>query len=135
VAHVNVVEQAYLEVVLDALFGRDALVAQVGWQRAPDRTVLGHGGALVSDRVEYLLIYAHGAVPSDWPRPQRRMPERGVPLRHGKKPERLGRRWILVEAGAPAREPCLPRLLAATAAQGGGFTLMRVEGGAPPGVK
>jgi len=49
--------------------------------------------------------------------------------------ERLGRRWILVEAGGPARELCLPRLAAATAASGGGFTLMRVEGGAPPGVK
>ena len=74
VAHINVVEQAYLKVLLDELFGRDRLIAQVSWQRAPDRTVLGQGSALVPDQVEYLLVYANGAPPADWPRPERRMP-------------------------------------------------------------
>lgn len=74
VAHVNVVEQAYLKVLLDELFGRERLVAQIAWQRAPDRTVLGQGHTLVADHLEYLLVYAHGAVPGDWPRPQREAP-------------------------------------------------------------
>ena len=74
VAHLNVVEQAYLKVVLDEIFGRDALVSQIVWQRAPDRTVLGQGHALVADHVEYLLCYAAGEVPAGWPRPQRRGP-------------------------------------------------------------
>lgn len=74
VVHVNVVEQAYLKVLLDEIFGRDQLVAQVSWQRAPDRTLLGQGNALVSDQVEYLLIYAQGEIPPGWPRPQRRTP-------------------------------------------------------------
>lgn len=74
VVHINVVEQAYLKVLLDEIFGRDALVAQVSWQRAPDRTLLGQGSALVSDQVEYLLCYGKGDPPSDWPRPQRRAP-------------------------------------------------------------
>jgi adenine-specific DNA-methyltransferase len=74
VAHINVVEQAYLKVLLDELFGREALVAQIAWQRAPDRTVLGQGSALVADHVEYLLVYVKGAVAADWPRPQRRTP-------------------------------------------------------------
>jgi adenine-specific DNA-methyltransferase len=74
VAHINVVEQAYLKVLLDEIFGRDALVAQISWQRAPDRTLLGQGSALVADQVEYLLVYANGGVPDGWPRPQRRAP-------------------------------------------------------------
>jgi adenine-specific DNA-methyltransferase len=76
VAHINVVEQAYLKVLLDEIFGRDAFLAQISWQRAPDRTVLGQGSALVSDQVEYLLVYARdrAAIPADWARPQRRAP-------------------------------------------------------------
>lgn len=74
VVHVNVVEQPYLRVLLDELFGRDRLVAQIAWQRAPDRTLLGQGDTLVADQVEYLLVYAHGDVPADWPRPQRILP-------------------------------------------------------------
>jgi adenine-specific DNA-methyltransferase len=74
VAHVNVVEQAYLKVLLDELFGRDALIAQIVWQRAPDRTVLGQGHTLVADQVEYLMVYVNGAVEPSWPRPQRRAP-------------------------------------------------------------
>jgi adenine-specific DNA-methyltransferase len=73
-AHINVVEQAYLKVLCDELFGRDALVAQISWQRAPDRTVLGQGAALVADHVEYLLVYVNGRVPDGWPRPVRRAP-------------------------------------------------------------
>jgi adenine-specific DNA-methyltransferase len=76
VAHINVVEQAYLKVLLDEIFGRDNFLAQISWQRAPDRTVLGQGSALISDQVEYLLVYARdrAAIPADWPRPQRRAP-------------------------------------------------------------
>jgi adenine-specific DNA-methyltransferase len=78
VLHINVVEQAYLKVLLDELFGRDALVTQISWQRAPDRTLLGQGSALVADQVEYLLVYAPDGVPEGWPRPQRRtsLPEK-----------------------------------------------------------
>jgi adenine-specific DNA-methyltransferase len=74
VAHINVVEQAYLKVLLDEIFGRDRLVAQISWQRAPDRTLLGQGSALVADQVEYLLCYVRGRVDEGWPRPQRRAP-------------------------------------------------------------
>jgi adenine-specific DNA-methyltransferase len=74
VAHINVVEQAYLKVLLDEIFGRDRLVAQISWQRAPDRTLLGQGSALIADQVEYLLCYVRGRVDEGWPRPQRRQP-------------------------------------------------------------
>jgi len=74
VVHINVVEQAYLKVLLDELFGRDALVAQISWQRTPDRTLLGQGSTLVADQVEYLLVYAPSGVPDGWERPQRRTP-------------------------------------------------------------
>ena len=74
VVHVNVVEQAYLKVLCDELYGRDAMVGQIAWQRAPDRTVLGQGAALLPDHVEYLLCYAPGGVPDGWPRPSRRSP-------------------------------------------------------------
>jgi len=74
VAHINVVEQAYLKILCDEIFGRDRLIAQISWQRAPDRTVLGQGSALVADQVEYLLCYARGRLDESWPRPQRRAP-------------------------------------------------------------
>ena len=74
VAHINVVEQAYLKVLLDEIFGRDRLVAQISWQRTPDRTLLGQGSVLVADQVEYLLCYVRGRVDEGWPRPQRREP-------------------------------------------------------------
>jgi adenine-specific DNA-methyltransferase len=74
VAHINVVEQAYLKVLLDEIVGRDELVAQISWQRAPDRTVLGQGSALVPDQVEYLVVYSRDrAALAGWPRPQRRL--------------------------------------------------------------
>ncbi len=75
VAHINVVEMAYLKVLLDEIFGRDELIAQISWQRAPDRTLLGQGSTLVGDQVEYLLVYARDrAAVAGWPRPQRRAP-------------------------------------------------------------
>jgi adenine-specific DNA-methyltransferase len=40
--------------------------------------------------------------------------------------ERLGRRWILVEAGPAARELAEPRLARACAQSGGGFSLFSV---------
>ncbi len=74
VVHVNEIEQAHLRVLLDEVWGRDARVAQIAWQRAPDRTVLGQGHTLVPDHLEYLLVYTHGAAPAGWPRPQRVQP-------------------------------------------------------------
>lgn len=74
VVHIGTAEQPYLRVLLDELFGRHALIAQIAWQRSPDRTLLGQGGALVADQTEYLLVYAHGRVPRGWPRPQRAAP-------------------------------------------------------------
>jgi adenine-specific DNA-methyltransferase len=73
VVHVGEAMQGLLRVLLDELFA-DARIAQVAWQRAPDRTVLGQGGALVPDHLEYLLVYAHGTPPAGWPRPRRRVP-------------------------------------------------------------
>ena len=40
--------------------------------------------------------------------------------------ERLGRSWILVEAGPAARELCEPRLVRAVSASGGGFAVAMV---------
>jgi adenine-specific DNA-methyltransferase len=74
VVHVGEAMQGVLRVLLDELFGADARVAQIAWQRAPDRTVLGQGVALIPDHVEYLLVYRHGPVPRTWPRPTRRVP-------------------------------------------------------------
>jgi adenine-specific DNA-methyltransferase len=74
VVHLNERHQAHLRVLLDETWGDDARVAQVAWQRAPDRTVLGQGHTLVPDHLEYLLVYAPGGAPSGWPRPQRVQP-------------------------------------------------------------
>lgn len=67
-AHLNTVEQPYARVLLDGLFGRDNLVSQVSWQRAPDRTLLGQGLSPLNDCLEYILIYSNGALRSDLPR-------------------------------------------------------------------
>ncbi len=74
VVHVNELQQAHLRVLLDETWGADARVAQIAWQRAPDRTVLGQGHTLVPDHLEYLLVYAAGGAPAGWPRPQRVQP-------------------------------------------------------------
>jgi adenine-specific DNA-methyltransferase len=74
VVHVNELQQAHLRVLLDETWGPDARVAQIAWQRAPDRTVLGQGHTLVPDHLEYLLVYSAGAPPAGWPRPQRVQP-------------------------------------------------------------
>jgi adenine-specific DNA-methyltransferase len=74
VVHVNEVEQAHLRVLCDETWGEAQRVAQIAWQRSPDRTVLGQGTALVPDHVEYLLVYSNGAPPRGWPRPGREGP-------------------------------------------------------------
>jgi adenine-specific DNA-methyltransferase len=74
VVHVNELQQAHLRVLLDETWGQEARVAQVAWQRAPDRTVLGQGHTLVPDHLEYLLVYAKDGAPAGWPRPQRVQP-------------------------------------------------------------
>jgi adenine-specific DNA-methyltransferase len=74
VVHVNELQQAHLRVLLDETWGAAARVAQIAWQRAPDRTVLGQGHTLVPDHLEYLLVYAAGGAPAGWPRPQRVSP-------------------------------------------------------------
>jgi adenine-specific DNA-methyltransferase len=74
VVHVNELQQANLRVLLDEVWGPDARVAQVAWQRSPDRTVLGQGHTLIPDHLEYLLVYANHGAPAGWPRPQRIQP-------------------------------------------------------------
>jgi adenine-specific DNA-methyltransferase len=78
VLHISVHELHYVKLLCDAHFGRERLVAQISWQRGPDRTVLGQGMSLIGDHVEYLLVYARGRVPRDLPRPQRQGP---IPVR------------------------------------------------------
>jgi adenine-specific DNA-methyltransferase len=72
--HVSEHEQGHLRVLLDETWGESSRVAQVAWQRAPDRTVLGQGQTLLPDHLEYLLIYGKGPVPRGWPRPWREQP-------------------------------------------------------------
>jgi adenine-specific DNA-methyltransferase len=72
--HVGEHEQGHLRVLLDETWGERARIAQVAWQRAPDRTVLGQGATLLPDHLEYLLIYGKGARPRAWPRPWREQP-------------------------------------------------------------
>ncbi len=73
-AHLNRVGQPYARVLLDGLFGRQNLISQVSWQRAPDRTLLGQGSSLINDCLEYILIYAKGRVREDLPLPKKEEP-------------------------------------------------------------
>ena len=73
-AHLNTVEQAYVRVILDGLFGRENFVSQVSWQRAPDRTLLGQGVAPINDCLEYILIYSKGPLRRDLPPPTKEEP-------------------------------------------------------------
>jgi adenine-specific DNA-methyltransferase len=72
--HTDREEQPYVRVLLDELFGRKHLVAQVSWQRAPDRTVLGQGSSLVNDCVEYVTVFSNGPVRTDLPVPHKEEP-------------------------------------------------------------
>jgi len=67
--HTDREEQPYIRVLLDELLGRQHLVSQVSWQRAPDRTLLGQGSSLVNDCVEYIAIYSNGPARKDLPIP------------------------------------------------------------------
>lgn len=52
-------ECAYLRVLMDEVFGRDNVLGQISWQRAPEgRTVLGQGSKFITDSTEYILAYA-----------------------------------------------------------------------------
>jgi len=73
VIHLDISELHYLKVLCDERFGRERFLGQVSWRRSPDRTVLGQGSALLSDHLEYLLVYAHQRKPIV-PRPTRTAP-------------------------------------------------------------
>jgi len=66
-------ESAYLRVLLDEIFGRDNVLAQISWQRAPEgRTVLGQGSKFITDSTEYILAYAKDVVRIARPCPVRK---------------------------------------------------------------
>ncbi len=72
--HTDREEQPYIRVLLDELFGHRRLVAQISWQRAPDRTLLGQGSSLVNDCVEYITVFSNGPVRADLPVPSKEEP-------------------------------------------------------------
>lgn len=66
-------ENAYLRVLLDEIFGRENLLAQISWQRAPEgRTVLGQGSKFITDSTEYMLAYAKDVSKIERPCPVRK---------------------------------------------------------------
>jgi len=72
--HTDREEQPYIRVLLDELAGRERLVAQISWQRNPDRTLLGQGSTLINDCVEYITVYSNGPVRRDLPVPVKEEP-------------------------------------------------------------
>lgn len=72
--HTDREEQPYIRVLLDELVGRERLLAQISWQRSPDRTLLGQGSTLINDCVEYIAIYSNGPVRRDLPVPVKEEP-------------------------------------------------------------
>ena len=72
--HTDREEQPYVRILLDEVFGRKRLVAQISWQRAPDRTLLGQGSTLINDCVEYIAVFSNGPVRPDLPIPQKEEP-------------------------------------------------------------
>lgn len=69
--HLNSIEQPYVRVLMDSVFARRNLIAQIAWQRAPDRTLLGQGAALINDCVEYIMVYSKNLDRVDLPVPVR----------------------------------------------------------------
>lgn len=72
--HLNLVEQPYVRVLMDSMFSRRNLISQISWQRAPDRTVLGQGSALLNDCVEYIMAYYNRDPRDDLPTPCKEVP-------------------------------------------------------------
>ncbi|MGE5579082.1 MAG: site-specific DNA-methyltransferase [Bacillota bacterium] len=72
--HTDREEQPYIRVLLDELIGRERLLAQISWQRGPDRTLLGQGSTLINDCVEYIAVYSNGPVRRDLPVPVKEEP-------------------------------------------------------------
>jgi len=72
--HTDREEQPYIRVLLDELLDRRRLVAQISWQRAPDRTLLGQGASLINDCVEYITVFSKGPVRADLPIPEKEEP-------------------------------------------------------------
>ena len=72
--HTDREEQPYIRVLLDELLGRKHLVAQISWQRSPDRTLLGQGSSLINDCVEYIAVYSNGPARDDLPVPVKEEP-------------------------------------------------------------
>lgn len=69
--HTDREEQPYLRVLMDETLSRKNLVAQISWQRAPDRTLLGQGATMINDCVEYITVYSNGTVRGDLPVPRK----------------------------------------------------------------
>ena len=66
-------ECAYLRVLMDEVFGRANVLAQISWQRAPEgRTVLGQGSKFITDSTEYVLAYAKDVERIERPCPVRK---------------------------------------------------------------
>jgi adenine-specific DNA-methyltransferase len=55
--HIDDIEQAYLKVLLDEIFGRRNFLAQIAWERSPGAGI-GQGGQFVVNVTEYILAYA-----------------------------------------------------------------------------
>lgn len=72
--HLNSVEQPYVRVLMDSMFTRRNFICQISWQRAPDRTVLGQGSALLNDCVEYIMAYYNRCPRDDLPTPYKEAP-------------------------------------------------------------
>lgn len=55
--HIDDIEQGYLRVLMDEIFGRDNFISQIAWERSAVAG-LGLGGKMVANVTEYILIYA-----------------------------------------------------------------------------
>lgn len=55
--HIDDIEQGYLRVLLDEVFGRENFISQIAWERSAVAG-LGQGGKMVVNVSEYILVYA-----------------------------------------------------------------------------
>lgn len=55
--HIDDIEQGYLRVLMDEIFGRDNFISQIAWERSAVAG-LGLGGKMVANVTEYILVYA-----------------------------------------------------------------------------
>lgn len=55
--HIDDIEQGYLKILMDEIFGRRNFLAQIVWERSPGAGI-GQGGQFVVNVSEYILAYA-----------------------------------------------------------------------------